>query len=112
MLASRPATRDDLIAFYGEAPRPTVRALVFEKDGEIVGIGGVKMEGGYFIAFSEIKAGAILGKQEIWRAAKEVARMISGLNVTVYAVPQSPASVPFMERLGFVSEGEAYRWRN
>lgn len=109
---SRPASEADLIEYYGGKPKQTIRAIMFYEGDKAVGIGGVKNEAGYFIAFSEIKDGANVSKQAIWRATMKVMNMIKELGVTVYAVPESPSSVAFLERLGFAEDGAAYRWRS
>jgi hypothetical protein len=49
----RPATRDDVLQWYGNVPA-TMRAIVAEDDGRVLGIAGLASVGGGLQAFSEI----------------------------------------------------------
>jgi len=84
-LTYRIATPDDIIAFYGEKPKESTRAIVFYDGDKIVAIGGIKRESGRLVAFSEIKPDARLSKMTIVRGANVVMEMIRGYKVPIWA---------------------------
>lgn len=114
------ATLADLVEFYGCPPEQSVKAIVFRDGGKLVAIGGVKREGGRWVAFSEIKPDANLSKMTIWRGAKVVMEMIKAMNMPIWAVAErkGESTGKFSMRLGFVHEaanqyGEVYcLWPN
>lgn len=59
MLTIRRATRDDLLAFYGDEARAvTTTAWLGEADGKVLGIGGLRHQGGRVWAFCDLREGA------------------------------------------------------
>lgn len=87
-LTYRQASAEDLIAFYGEKPKTSMRAIVFFQGDKIVAIGGVKRELGRVVAFSEIKPDANLSKMTIGRGARIVMDMIRTYKVPVWAAAE------------------------
>lgn len=84
----RMATLDDLVAFYGAAPREQTRAFIFHAGDKIVAIGGVKRVDGRLVAFSEIKPDANLSKMTIGRMARIVMEMIRTYKVPIWAAAE------------------------
>ncbi len=83
----------------------TVRARVWERDGEILGIAGYHLVGGTAVVFSESKPG--LPKAAVWR---ESLKFMADLKRP--AVCFSESAGPFLERLGWIKgEGEEYTWQ-
>lgn len=103
----RPATNADLEAFYGVRPPATVRALVAELDGELVGIGGIEYVGRQRIAFCWVKPGLKVYPLVIARAARQVLKMANGAPVIAFGDPEEPTSDRFLSRLGFEKRGAA-----
>lgn len=97
------ATLDDLVAFYGTAPKETTRAIVFYRGDKIVAIGGVKREMGRLVAFSEIKPDANLRKITIGRAAHIVMEMIRTYRVPIWAAAEHKGAetAKVVKRFGF-----------
>lgn len=84
----RMATAEDLVAFYGEPPKETTRAIIFLDGDKIVAIGGVKRQQGRLSAFSEIKPDANLSKMTIGRMAQVVMDMIRTYKVPIWAAAE------------------------
>lgn len=107
MTAVRPATRQDLQRFFGDVPPMTMRAVVAEEDGEILGVAGVKRENGCLVAFSDAAADPAQHKRLAVRMAREVLAMMRGR--TVYAVSRTESAL--LPHMGFEHvEGEVWRW--
>lgn len=105
---SRPATRADILGFYGRIPDKSVRARVLEQDGEILGVAGYYMAGGTAVVFSDMKPG--ISKMTIWRESVAMMKTIK-MPALCHA---SDGSGPFLERLGWRPvgpDGEVYEWR-
>lgn len=97
------ATVDDLVAFYGESPKESTRAIVFYCGDKIVAIGGVKREMGRLVAFSEIKPDANLRKMTIGRMAHIVMEMIRTYRVPIWAAAEHKGAdtAKVVRRFGF-----------
>ncbi len=65
----RPASAEDIAAFSNMPNKPTIRALVLEADGHLVGIGGIAVIGGRHLGFVDLKDEARQYKTTIGRAA-------------------------------------------
>jgi hypothetical protein len=113
----RKATREDWLAFFGEPPKNSSRAIVGEVDGEIVGICGLRYNDGFMTAFSCLNDKGARYKFSIMKAGKMLLEMFKehpGIIVAL-ADPDIPTSSRFLERLGFMfmhdsEEGRVYRW--
>lgn len=112
MIEKRPATRADLLPFYGEAIPATVWAWVWERDGDVVAVAGWHRAEGVPMVFSDMKPGQ--PKLAIWRHAVEFTDMIPD---GAYCIAQEGAA-KFLTALGwsFVQSdpkvGEVYQWRS
>lgn len=117
---SRPSTKEDILLVTGEKDIPsTVRAITFLLDGEPAGIGGLRYEKGYYLAFSNIKEDINVSKATVVRCGLEVIKMIKSMGVTVFAVKSNalPNADRFLKMLGFEfdshdEEGDVYIWHS
>ncbi len=75
----------------------TVKAFTVVRNGEPVAIAGVTIKDGECIAFSDIKEGVTAPRMTVWKAAKELADRIHGLNLPAYA---TTAKWKFLASLG------------
>lgn len=114
----RPATEADLVAFYGRPPRSTIRAIVAEHQGRILGVAGLMRTANGMLAVSEISEEMRSHRLTIMRAGKAIADMAKRSPVPVYAVASDKEanSAAFLERLGFVCisesrEGGLFQWQ-
>jgi hypothetical protein len=115
----RPVTHDDICAFFEtDSPPFTVKGLSFFLEGELVAIGGVRYERGYFIAFSDIKPGVTVSKATVYRCGLEVMKFIKDLGIPVVAMAdENLESAPrFLTHLGFEYKrsdpnGEVFTWQ-
>jgi len=112
-----PATPALLRAFYGDGPRPTLRGYVFMKDGEPIGVAGLKSEQGMQVLFSDTKPDATISAMEKWRCAKMVMAACRTLTKPVFAMVELGdfRSQKWIRSLGFglvraTAQGELYAW--
>lgn len=100
----RVATEADLIAYYGEPPRRSIRAFVAVLDGVPVGIAGLAYQGPsatpYY--FSEMKPEMARFKKAIFRGSRAFLRTFPA---RCPAICSDPKAVRFLKRLGFVPAG-------
>jgi hypothetical protein len=105
------ATESDLRRFYGDLPRPTVRAVVILLDGEPVGVIGLARESGCEKLFSEYKPEMQphLRRFEVLRAIKLAMTLVESAKCDVYAVRDEGTDI--LLRLGFEHvEDDIYKW--
>lgn len=94
-ITTRPSTREDILAFYGQLPSRSVRAWTLLIDDEPAGIAGYRVDGDVIAVFSDVKE--TVPKMTIWRQAREFMRM---LTFPAYC-RCTETSGPFLERLGW-----------
>ncbi len=118
-LASRPATIADVLRYYGERPRQTLKAVVVTLNDEPVGIIGLAQEGRCLKLFSEFQP--VLRDQlrcmTVLRAIKKAMSFVKAARLPVVAITQEnePDSPRILERLGFKfhshsDSGDVYEW--
>lgn len=110
----RPATRADFEAMYGESPKKTMRAVVGDVDGEVVGIGGVYYDPAGVVGFLKITDAAAPYRFTMMREAR---KFMQGFDIPIRAVrdPTSDGAGRFLmalgfERVGETASGEVYEW--
>lgn len=104
---TRPASRRDLLDFYGRLPERNSFSQVLERDGEVVGIAGYLVAGGVRFAFSETNDKIEeVPKTRIWKEAKKFMKLLPP------CFCESKNSGEFLTRLGWeqVGEGNIYKW--
>jgi hypothetical protein len=113
----RPATPEDIAAFCHDLPsKPTIRALVAEIDGVMVGFGGIGLKQGRWYAFCDVNPELRPYKMTIARAAKRfLAAARAGGIRTIYAEisPLEPRAGLWLASLGFEFDERSqhfYRW--
>jgi hypothetical protein len=106
----RAATRDDVLAWFGSVPA-TMRAIVAEHEGSVVGIAGVSTMADHVQAWSAFDE-VVRGHPVLMaRAAVLVRRMIESVSGPVTAVcsETEPTAPALLARLGF-EQVEGRRW--
>ena len=109
----RNATAADILAFYGGPTPGTLRALVAEMDGEVVGVIGIVRERqwGKFFSDSKPKLQPHLKSITIMRAIKRALRFCEEYRGPVLAQAHDAESCRLMHRLGFTHlYGGWYGW--
>jgi hypothetical protein len=112
----RAATREDIAQLarkYGV--NPTMRAIVIDLGGEVIGIGGVFRFDARWYAFAELTDKVRSHhKMTLMRAGKRLLAIAKEMGIRfMYADPdeKQPRSVDWLLSLGFVpSAGSFYRW--
>ncbi len=115
----RPATSKDLDQFYGEdRPGGSMRVVVVDLDGDIVGIAGLAYHDDQMVAFSVIRDPLRGYPLTIMKTAMRLKDMIIkyGGNVLAIASGGEINSDKLLERMGFsfigdTEDGRAYRWQ-
>lgn len=105
MLAFRYATRADFETFYERTPPFSLRAMVAERDGEIVAFGGYYMENGIAVAFTDSSG---LTKREAVLGGRKMMDMLRGLKVPIVATTQEGGTA--LRHYGFRPFGDVYRY--
>ena|SRR5688572_18600318 len=110
------ATPEDIDAFYGKRPPQTVRALVLEIDGIVMGIGGLTSEVGQVVAFIDLKPEAKKYKKSLVRALwTGYEKLMRGNKVPIIAVadPNEPTAEGLLKHFGFEHmENGVFKWRS
>ena len=113
MITYQYANASDIDAYYGERPRPTMRAIAIHLDGAPAAIIGMYFAGDRLMAFSEFKPELELHLKSmaILRAIKAAQRMFEQAKRPVYAVGEGCTGI--LERIGFkhIDDG-VYLWRS
>ena len=114
----RYAKKADLVQFYG-AKRPTssVRGVVVDRDGEILGVIGLAYEKRQMQAFSSMKEDMRKYPMTIMRAVKKFQEVLKkyGSNVLAIANQNEKNSDRLLQSVGFqfmgdISAGRLYQW--
>jgi hypothetical protein len=112
----RQTTREDIEDFCGTEVSPSVKAMTFEREDEIIGMGGVVKCGGRWLAFFRITDELRPHKMVVARAAIRFFENLRKQGVKfVYAQRDmnEPTSGRWLESLGFEMDPgmKLYRWR-
>lgn len=111
MISIRPGKSEDIEQVCGGRLHSLARVFtVMDDDGESVAVFGVQRKNGAWFLFSDIKEGINASPLKIWRATLICLGKLRDIGGTFYAVPESEKSVNYLERLGFVQDGEVYKW--
>lgn len=118
-VASRLATTADVMRYFGERPKQTLRAIIITLNDEPAAIVGLANEGRCAKLFSEYVP-SMRGRlrcMTVLRALKTVMAWVAECRRPVVAItqPDEPDSPRLLERLGFVfhnssEHGEVYEW--
>jgi len=101
MIEIRRATREDVHRWYKGPPTFSMKGFVAEKEGVLLGIGGVFRAGSHRYVFTEMLPEAHRYAKSILAVAKKVLEDVG--TDTVYAVRQEdePTAARFLTHLGF-----------
>jgi hypothetical protein len=116
-LIVRNATKQDIESYAGRPSAQTIRAVVGELDGRIIGIGGMYLQSGRWYAFADIPEEARKYKVHIIRAAVRFLADARSSGVRfVYACRDEgeAGSLKWLTSLGFEIDPRSmifFRWR-
>jgi len=116
MAKYRIATRDDIVAYYGNVPS-TMKAVAVLDGETIVAIGGIAHEKGVIKMFMDMQDEAVNYPVTLVKAARKVMQIAreSGYRLIYAQASDELISAPrFLQRLGFEPmniEG-IYQWRS
>jgi len=112
----RPATAADIAHYADTIPTPTVRAVVGEIDGRLVGIGGLRLLRGRWYAFVDLLPEARVHKMTIMRTAKRLLEQARHDGIRFIYAERSPVESRagrWLASLGFELDQRSmhyYRW--
>ena len=113
----RKATIEDIEAYSELSTRPSIKAVVLEVDGKVIGIGGLCLSKGRWYAFVDLDDEARVYKTTIARTAIRFLRQARADGIKfIYAGRdhEEPRSGVWLESLGFEIDPRTqilYRWR-
>jgi hypothetical protein len=102
--AIRPATHDDLLAFYGkDRIGPSFKGIAGTLDGKVVAVAGLAYVGGRVFAFCSVKDDARPYRVHIHRTAKRILDEAKRRHRFIYADcdPNELGAAKWLARLGF-----------
>ena len=114
----RAATREDIQSFSRMPDTPTMRAILIEKDGNIIAMGGVFRKNDRWFAFCDLRDEVRSHKTTLMRAGKKMVDMVGSMGIRfmyAYPDPEEPRSALWLMSLGFEPDGnvrDLYRWRS
>lgn len=110
----RPATATDFLAFFGHPPKNTIKAIVVDIDGKVIGMGGIERHRGFYVAFSDISDDLRARKVVLMKAARAVIDLVKQCPLPVVTIQntEEKTSRNFLTHLGFVptEEPEVFLW--
>jgi hypothetical protein len=116
-LIVRAATRADIDGFSDLASKPSIRGIVGEVDGRVIGMGGLALSRGRWFAFCDLTPEARAHhKVAIVRAAKRIVAEArrDGIRFIYWeADPSEPRAMAWARSLGFTLDQRSlyfYRW--
>jgi hypothetical protein len=110
MLTYAPATRADIVQFYGGV-RETLKAICVKRDGVPVGFVGLAIEPQRARFFSEYRDLSCAELCRGWRAVKAAMRYVHESRRLVVSVAENEQGHKNLKRLGFTHiDGEVYAW--
>lgn len=116
----RYATGADLDAYYGQGnrPSPSMRAIVAELDGEILGVAGLIYWRDQRTAISDMRPAMQDYPVTVMKAARMFARLLNqyGDGALAIASDKYPRAAEFLTRVGFkhigrIKNGEVFQWQ-
>lgn len=114
----RAASATDVSEFLGSMPGPSMRAIVAERQGEVLGIAGIYRQGDNQVAFSDLSEEILRYPMAIGRATRRLGRMIEATGIPTLAIegPRIPTAPRLLEWAGFelignCSDGKVWSWR-
>lgn len=109
-----PATPDTVRQVYGDRVVRSMRAVAFERAGEVLGCAGLYLDGGHLVMFfngnhDEVRK----APRAIVKAYRALLKIAKERGLAVYAAADEalPATERFLEHMGFRHhDGRVYRW--
>lgn len=112
----RPAIRADIDAYSSQAGKPSIKGIVMEKDGCVIGLGGIAYAKGRWIGFCDLSEEARGYKMHIMRGARRFLDQMRREGIRfIYAGRDEgePGSERWLKSLGFEIDPRSqtlYRW--
>jgi hypothetical protein len=106
----RPATAADVAMFYPGGGH-SMRAIVAELDGRVIGLAGLVFRGGQVTVVSALRPEMLAYRKTIMRGARIVAGWARQANAPALADPDYPNSAKLLARLGFTDMGDTAQGR-
>jgi N-acetylglutamate synthase-like GNAT family acetyltransferase len=100
----RDCTTSDFLKAYGELPEFTIRGWVAEKEGIVLGCGGVVMKPMSYTAFLKVDNIEVISKREVYKLIKVGLQRILEMQLPVlYAIRDKElnSSLSLLKKMGF-----------
>jgi len=108
-----PATQELVERFFGKPPIRTVRAVVAVKDNEPIAIGGLYLDRGRYVMFSEWKPEILKHRREIVMTMREVRKLMASVRIPVHAVASDDSNDGVILRhMGFKEQEGVFVWHS
>lgn len=104
MTKVKPASDNDFIRFFGAKPLWGAYAWKYEVDGEIIGLGGIRVAPGDRTVFLNVKEGHGLSKRAIYEAICAGMQEILSLKKTSLKAERNPefkSALRLLAKMGF-----------
>ena len=108
----RPATAKDLEKYYGEPLRWSARAVVADRGGEILGVGGIYYCGDLAVAFSSFKPEMRDYPVAMARGTLKIMDIVKKRVCVAFADGNIDGSDNLLIRLGFERREGGYLWKS
>lgn len=108
-----PATKALLHQFYKQDV-PTMKAYVGVSGDEVHAVFGLRINKNIAYAFSDMDEIARKDKRAVIKGYRKFKELAKHCSAPIWATPdpQYPEANKFLEHIGFVLDGENYRWVN
>jgi hypothetical protein len=105
----RPATAEDITAWFGGPPPYTCKAFVMEVDGKLEAMYGLKFAGGEVACFSTLTEVARKHKRAVVEGIRLLRKELDKHPyVVAYATKGEPTAEGFIRHVGFKHVGTAF----
>lgn len=103
MLKVIPGTSEHLEKIIGQKAPHSARVIAFEKDGEVVGVAGLYLDGYRYVFFGNFGDDVRRFPKTLFKTGRQLLDSVREKGIPVHATDEDsvPASQRFLERLGF-----------
>lgn len=117
MMTARPATAKDVEGIFAGTPARSMRGIVFERDGKVLGCFGAYLQGSAQVVFFDGDHDEVTKEpMALLRHGMAFLRSVQRLGIPIYARCDAarPRAAALLEWAGFVPvdpKGEVYQWQ-